>query len=152
MERLRKLLRLTWAETLCLGQAWGLLWTLEIALLVIPFQSVLNFLRQVPSSAIRLPLSAETDAPRLAWLIERAALAGPVGGPCLRQTLVLLYMLRRRGQEGQVRIGVAREQGCFKAHAWLDQNGRVLLGQAGFERYTLLYSTNEQCAITSITR
>jgi len=144
MERLRKLRRLTWAEALCLGQAWGLLWSLEIALLVIPFQSVLNFLRRVPSSAIRWPLSAEADAPRLAWLVERAALAGPARGPCLRQTLVLLYMLRRRGQEGHVRIGVAREHGFFTAHAWLDQNGRVLLGQAGFENYTLLYSTSEK--------
>lgn len=144
MERLRKLRRLTWAETFCLGQAWGLLWTLDIALLVIPFQSVLNFLRQVPSSTIRLPLGTGTDAPRLAWLIERAAIAGPTDGPCLRQTLVLLYMLRRRGQEGQVRIGVAREQGRFKAHAWLDQNGRVLLGEAVFEQYALLYSTSEQ--------
>ncbi len=144
MERLRKLSRLTWAERLCLGQAWGLLWALDIALLVVPFRSVLNFLQQVPPSTIRLPLAAETDAPRLAWLVECAAVAGPAGGPCLRQSLALLYMLRRRGQETHLRIGVMREGGLFKAHAWLDWNGQVLLGQSGFEQYEPLYSTNEK--------
>lgn len=143
LERLRKLRRLTWAERLCLGQAWALLWTLDIALLVAPFRSVLNFLQQVPPSAIRLPLSAATDAPRLAWLVECAAIAGPTSGPCLRQSLALLYMLRRRGQEGRLRIGVMREAGYLKAHAWLVQNGRSILGSQSHDQFEPLFAQQD---------
>ncbi len=148
LERLRKLRRLTWAERLCLGQAWALLWTLDVALLVAPFRSVLNFLQQVPPSAIRLPLSAATDVPRLAWLVECAAIAGPASGPCLRQSLALLYMLRRRGQEGHLRIGVAREAGCLKAHAWLVQHGRIILGSRTHGRFEPLFTQPDGASVS----
>lgn len=41
-------------------------------------------------------------------------------------------MLTRHGTECRVRIGVSLpEQHSFKAHAWLEAGGRVILGDIG---------------------
>lgn len=48
---------------------------------------------------------------------------------CLTQALALQAMLARRGTETSLRLGVARDdRGRFRAHAWLEQNGVVLIG------------------------
>ena len=49
--------------------------------------------------------------------------------PCLTQALALQWLLRRRGEKVQVHIGVRKnEDGVFAAHAWLEKEGRVLIG------------------------
>ena len=52
--------------------------------------------------------------------------------PCLTQALVLQYMLLRRGDDqAELHIGVAKgEAGELLAHAWIERNGRVLIGGA----------------------
>ncbi len=138
-ERLRKLRRLAPGEILCLGQAWLLFWAIDLALRTMPFRSLLTCIHRIPASLLRLPLNTEAAAPRLAWLVERAAGLSPVNGTCLRQALVLLCLLRRRGQSGLVQIGVARVSGALHAHAWIEQDGQVLLGYAGDNQYTPLF-------------
>ena len=70
---------------------------------------------------------------------KRAAWAARVVGrrllperPCLTQALVLQYLLLRRGDNSaQLHIGVAnREEGEFRAHAWVERDGDVLIGGA----------------------
>jgi hypothetical protein len=45
---------------------------------------------------------------------------------CLEQSLVLWWLLRRRGIAADVRIGARKEGNCFEAHAWVEINGAVL--------------------------
>jgi len=67
---------------------------------------------------------------------ERAAWAANAVGyrflperPCLTQALVLQYLLFRQGDEAsQLCIGVTKHEGELKAHAWVERNGRVLIG------------------------
>ena len=49
--------------------------------------------------------------------------------PCLTQALALQWLLRRHGEESSLQIGVRKNQdGEFAAHAWLEQDGQVLIG------------------------
>jgi hypothetical protein len=49
--------------------------------------------------------------------------------PCLTQALAARYLLARRGVATRLHIGVARgDGGVLSAHAWLERDGRVLIG------------------------
>jgi hypothetical protein len=45
---------------------------------------------------------------------------------CLKKSLVLWWLLRRQGIEGDLQIGVRHEQDKFEAHAWVEYEGVVL--------------------------
>lgn len=50
--------------------------------------------------------------------IARAARHVPFRAVCLQQAFAALLMLRRRGLAGTVQVGLLREGGELKAHAW----------------------------------
>ena len=48
---------------------------------------------------------------------------------------MLSWLLNRRGITTSLRIGVARRQDTLDAHAWLEHNGRIILGEAEARTY-----------------
>jgi hypothetical protein len=57
---------------------------------------------------------------RIATLVNIAALHGPFPASCLTRSLLLGWMLRRRGVASQLRIGVRMTQCKLDAHAWVE--------------------------------
>jgi len=49
---------------------------------------------------------------------------------CLEQSLVLWWLLSRRGIPAELRIGARKEAGRFQAHAWVEL-GNVVLNDSG---------------------
>jgi hypothetical protein len=67
------------------------------------------------------------EAHHVASLVEAVARRGPFRYNCLQRSLVLWRMLRRRGLQAELRIGVRREaDGDRRFHAWVEHGGRVL--------------------------
>ena len=57
----------------------------------------------------------------------RAAVHHGVGRPsCLEESLVLWWLLGRRGIASQLRIGIRKEDAKFEAHAWVELEGAAL--------------------------
>ncbi|MEP7188965.1 MAG: lasso peptide biosynthesis B2 protein, partial [Roseiflexaceae bacterium] len=53
---------------------------------------------------------------------------------CLVQALATQRLLKRFGEITQVRIGVRHDQtGQFKAHAWVEHHGQILIGGSAEE-------------------
>lgn len=80
--------------------------------------------------------------PRWTQVPIHAALAvarrWPAGDTCLRRCLLVGHRIRELGPV--LRIGVRRdEHGAFRAHAWLEIDGRTL--DAGAEGFTTLRTT-----------
>src|SRR5829696_4408461 len=49
---------------------------------------------------------------------------------CLTQALAASLLIRRSGQRSELKIGVAKnEQSQLIAHAWLETDGRIILGE-----------------------
>ena len=75
---------------------------------------------------------ADTDLAAGHRLAELAAIAGNHGLypiTCLRQALLVQWLLRRRGLASQLRIGALKtDTGTLDAHAWVELDG-VALGQ-----------------------
>lgn len=68
------------------------------------------------------------DTPaRIVWAVRRAAQVVP-GASCLTQALAAQVMLARRGWASALVIGVDRGGDAFAAHAWLEIDGRPVLG------------------------
>ena len=86
------------------------------------------------------PRKAGADALRAAQrLAQLAAIAGRRGviqAHCLPQSLLLHTLLRRRGLDPLVKMGVRTQGGRVEAHAWVVLEG-VALGQgpAGFQPF-----------------
>jgi len=64
---------------------------------------------------------------RTAQMVAAACRQYPLRSGCLPRTVVLWSLLRCRGIDADVRIGVRGDaQGEFQAHAWLEWNGEVI--------------------------
>lgn len=81
------------------------------------------------------------DAAALAWAVRAAARRVPHAS-CLTQALALDTLLAMAGQGGEVRLGVARRNdGSFEAHAWVEHEGRILIGGLpDLDRFSVLPS------------
>jgi hypothetical protein len=72
------------------------------------------------------PPGARDTAQRIARLVAIAASRGAYRATCLRQSLALWWLLKRRGINTQLRIGVRKEGGALQAHAWVEHAGAPL--------------------------
>ena len=68
-------------------------------------------------------LSAAQDLANLASIAGRH---GVIKATCLRQSLLLYWLLRRRGLDPQLKLGVRKQDGIFDAHAWVELEGVAL--------------------------
>lgn len=74
--------------------------------------------------------SAELRAAEtLAQLTAIAGRRGAISATCLRQSLLVYCLLRRRGQSPELMLGVRKVDSAFDAHAWVRLQG-MDLGQA----------------------
>ncbi|MBI4588185.1 MAG: lasso peptide biosynthesis B2 protein [Candidatus Rokubacteria bacterium] len=132
IERIHRVFELAPGERVILVQAWGLFVLVEVALRILSFTRLLTL-----SDTLFLKRRGRADAvpvpslPRLAWLVEVAGRYVPVNATCLKQALVLSWILGRRGIATTLRIGVARPEGILEAHAWLERQGEAIGGLTG---------------------
>ena len=82
----------------------------------------------VPTAQLRPHLDAMTIENR-ARMVDRLYRAWPRKNSCLRRALVLGY--RIRAARPVLEIGVAREEGSIRAHAWIEVDGRVVGDDSG---------------------
>ena len=66
------------------------------------------------------------QAETLALLAAIAGRRGLVEATCLRQALAVYLLLRRRGLEPQLKLGVDRQGTRPDMHAWVELNGQPL--------------------------
>jgi hypothetical protein len=134
--RLRTLLTLSGAELALLVEALGLVSAVRVGLWLLPSPVIL---RRVRALAAHTPGERRTrdSVAAVIWAVETVASAVP-GATCLTQAIAALILLRRRGLEARLRLGVAvGARGELLAHAWLERQGRILLGAreaAGLKR------------------
>ena len=108
-----------------------LLWLLSFGrLLWFVERTALRSARAVPT---RFP---ETE--NIVWAVTTATRYVP-RATCLTQALAAQWLLARFGYPTLLRIGVAKgEEKVLKAHAWLESEGRVVVGGEGLEEYAVL--------------
>lgn len=87
------------------------------------FRRTIVLARRIPSSGRDTPaLAAVTDWSRS---IERVG-GRPYGGTCLDRSVFLWWLMRVRGLDGNLRIGVVVADGRLDGHAWVELDGFVV--------------------------
>lgn len=107
----------------------------RIALWLLPSRTMLRLATRFPEPTVpfsAIPISA------IVWGVEAVARRVP-GATCLTQALSGKLLLSWFGHHSQLCLGIARTVGgSIRAHAWLEQDGRAVLGGAGICSLTRL--------------
>jgi hypothetical protein len=103
-----------------LVDAVGLAITLEIALRVLPFNRLFAWFDR--GGRERGPRASELIFAECQRAVDRVYRWMPLPRTCLKRSLVLYRLLRRRGVAVHFRLGVRREGESIGAHAWVEQD------------------------------
>ena len=142
MKRLRRFLRLSWADKVLVVQAVCLLAAVRLGLCLLPFETLRKLLARTADGRSASAQRRQIDhSPKVIWAVGAVSRRFPSIGTCLMQALAAHVLLRRRHYPTQLHIGVTRdEKGKFLGHAWLESNGIVIIGGEALkqQRYTPL--------------
>lgn len=140
MTRLEKFLALPWGRKLLVAKCWVMLNGTAIALRVI---SLPTLIRSLGTNTPVGYAGITTDRDAILWSV-RAAAALSWRPTCAVRGLVVERLLRRAGIEAQFRVGVARQNEDFQAHAWVESREGILVGASEREYQPLPKLTAEK--------
>lgn len=142
---IRTLVRLSPADLAMLVRALLLVVATRVALWVLPYRWVQRALNPERALSEKDDAHVETRyGRRVVWAVDAVARRVLPKKPCLTQALVARWLLAKGGLATDLRIGVAfGDKKDLMAHAWLEQEGRVIMGGATSARYTPLTPLRE---------
>lgn len=135
---LRVLGRVTLGELGLFTAALPVVALVRLALWVLPSRTILRLVRHFESVSHGDAARPRMSVARVIWAIEAVSRRIPRAS-CLTQALSAKLLLRCFGQHARLCLGVARTAtGSFRAHAWLERDGRPVLGGAGIQSFVRL--------------
>jgi hypothetical protein len=143
MNPIRRLVSLSSADRRLLVEAVLLLGLARIGLRLLPFGMLLRFIESAAPVSVKC-LPPPDVADRSVWAVSVAGRRLRVLRTCLTQALAAQVLLRRSGYYTRLRLGVGRgSTGDLQAHAWLDSEGKILIGESELAGFTALPSLQE---------
>lgn len=141
MKVTRKFLALPWHKQRLLLRSLLLLLRARVGLAALPFPVVLR----LHEPGVRRPRFLDRVVPptpeQIAWAIALTSRFIPGGRNCLVHALAATAQLRRDGYAARLCIGVDRRaSNHLDAHAWVELNGRHVIGGTAESRYTRLFA------------
>jgi hypothetical protein len=134
MHRRRSFTSITAREAWLLSQAVFYTVATRLALWTVPSAHLLRFVRR---RVDRIPADGGAGEPTghtVAWSVRAASRRIPRAS-CLTQALAVQLLLARYGYSSKLQIGVARKDGHFVAHAWVEFGGRIVTGDDGHGQF-----------------
>ena len=133
----RRVRRLVSRDGLRFAEALGYLALARVAVVVLPFRLIAPRLgvthAETPPAGGLPPRSRG-----VAWAVAAAARRTPWRSGCLEQAIAAKAMLRRRGIQSTLYLGVARDP--VAAHAWLRVGDLNVTGGPDVARYSVVAS------------
>lgn len=107
-------------------------WVVRIALWLFSFRNVRRGVAFLTRKAVRTKVHPSAEQFSLA---VRAASRWVPKATCLTKAVALHILLRRAGLQSKIRLGVAKDGGHFEAHAWVEHQEKVVIGDIGLQRF-----------------
>jgi transglutaminase superfamily protein len=130
MEVWRRFYCLSGGERSIVLEAAGGLAATWLGLRLAGFRRWGNLLIRLLPTKIHATNDVRSEVTTSAQQISRLELAAtrnfPLRTNCLEQSLVLWWLLQRRGIAAELRIGARKDADRFEAHAWVELDGKVL--------------------------
>lgn len=141
--------RVSFGELGLFTAALPLVATVRVALWMLPSRTILVLVRRLEALTREETGRRRVSAVRIVWAIEAASRRVP-GATCLTQALSAKLLLWCFGHQTRLCLGVARSStGEFRAHAWLERDGRPLVGGAGVQTFVRLPELPDAARIAS---
>ncbi len=135
---LRRILALSWRDRWLLTRATLLLAGIRLGLILLPFQRLARVLEHLGRPPRSPPEQDRESIDRIVGAVTVMSHYVP-GVKCLERALAAKVLLSARGHPVDLRIGVERGPEQLEAHAWLEDDGRVVIGNVeDLGRYTRL--------------
>jgi hypothetical protein len=140
MSRLRKFMRLSHADRVCLLEAGCWLGFARVAFLVLPFRLVARGLgMHMAISPDNFEVTPIELLDRISWSVAAASRHLPWECTCLAQAMAAKAMLKCRGVSSTLYLGVAKQnESNLQAHAWLRCGERILTGGQAMANFTVI--------------
>lgn len=129
LRKLRRLSKLSPVELLVFFQLFFFALTARLMLRFISLSRVIKVLSASARNPLlkRVPLGhCGQDYSQLTMVADLAARAIRAEGPCLLRSLLLFWLLKTRGEEAELLIGIRKETNLLQSHAWIETQGKVL--------------------------
>lgn len=141
MRRIKQFFSLPAAERRLWMHTATVVFAVRMGLLILPFRTLVRLAARAsrPTSSAADASRAQRD--RIVWAVNSTSKHLPGRKTCLLEALAGQVLLTRRGFPTRVKIGVRKgDDGDLLAHAWLENNGDVVIGgpRSEVERYTVL--------------
>lgn len=126
MRRLQSFLRLPARERFLYLRTWLLLFRIRLMLWVLPYRRW----RQIAAQMIRVENERQLERPQVNQITRAVRVMSRYvpQASCLTQALAAQTLLANEGQRSQLRVGVTQNGGKLEAHAWVQIDGRVVIG------------------------
>jgi hypothetical protein len=152
---MKKAIRLPLTDKLLLIKAFVTVAAIRLGLTFLPFKTWYRLFYKVIGS----PKATKSDSTvqcgdrpfdevrktydRVAWSVKIASRYVPAA-TCLTQALAVQGLLGRKGLPSHINVGVKKGMnGELEAHAWVEYQGRTLIGDYRLERYTKFFVLEE---------
>ena len=141
MNKINKFLCLSYPEKVLLFKAFFLVGIIRLCLLIFPLkiiQQTVVFL----SSLFQKTRNNLMPCEQISWAVKASAnyLIGPKS--CLPQALAAQMLLKQYGYPANLRFGVYKGNE-LEAHASIESQGKIIVGNEGIEYYTPLSAVNK---------
>lgn len=97
-----------------------------VGLRVLGLRRVQALLSTLPRTTSPSRSDDRVSARQVARLVAAAARHGPYRASCLPMSLTLQRLLRERGIDADLRLGVRKVAGVLEAHAWVERHGEPI--------------------------
>ena len=129
MRLLRRFFGLTSVERRVLVKATLLLALIQLGLGRLPFTVLRRLVTGDTTNGGRLSADRQGFADAVVWAVTAASRRVPGRTTCLSQALTAQALLARNGYPSRLQFGVVRgTRGEVEGHAWVECEGRVLIG------------------------
>ena len=126
---IRSFLKLSFEDKFILIKSFFLLWTIRIMLWIFPFsviQRILSKFTVISGETHSIPLE------KLTWAVAVMSRYVPKA-TCLTRALAAQILLAGQNYPSNIKIGVSKAEGNFEAHAWLESDSKIVLGETETE-------------------
>ena len=139
MNIIHSFLKLSFEDKYILIKSFFLLWTIRIMLWILPFsviQKIISRFTAVSGESQDIPLE------KLTWAVAVMSSYVPKA-TCLTRAITAQILLAGQNYNSNIKIGVSKTEGNFEAHAWLEADDKVVLGESEIE-YTPIFNIGEK--------
>ncbi len=118
--------RLAWPERALFLRVACLIPTMAVLVRTVGFYRTRGWLDAAAARRVRDDRDTSPAVPPLMRALARARRYAPYRGNCLSQSLTLWSLLRRRGVDATLCLGVRFDDGALAAHAWVESDGMTV--------------------------